>query len=155
MHDQLRSDMHGIVSPRLRIHVMQVIALCGDIMGSAAHSYNLSVVMVRSIPWYRFIRRSSDAGIILENEQSCGASDRTTVDFSGHSKGPLQRTIFQQGDQPIYLCSRCHEPSQSAGGGSCFRQLMRFANAVEGRSPGTTSSAAANEFRAWSQRRSR
>src|SRR5215471_20266216 len=32
----------------------------------------------------------------------------------------------------IYLCSKCHEPSQSAAGGSCFRQLMRFANIMDG-----------------------
>ena len=32
----------------------------------------------------------------------------------------------------IYLCSKYHEPSQSAGGGSCFRQLMRFANIIDG-----------------------
>ena len=43
-----------------------------DTMLAAAHSYNLSVVMVRPIPWYGFISGSSDAGIIPENELSCG-----------------------------------------------------------------------------------
>ena len=32
----------------------------------------------------------------------------------------------------IYLCSKYHEPCQSAGGGSCFRPLMRFANIMDG-----------------------
>jgi hypothetical protein len=55
----------------------------------------------------------------------------------------------------IYLRSRRHEPSQSAGGGSSRRLSMRFANVMEGPSSGTASSAALKALRASSQRRAR
>jgi hypothetical protein len=39
---------------------------------------------------------------------------------------------FKNTSDAIYFCSKCHEPSQSAGGGFCFRQLIRLANVIEG-----------------------
>ena len=55
----------------------------------------------------------------------------------------------------IYLRSRRHAPSQSAGGGSSCRLSMRFAKVIEGPSSGTASSAALKALRASSQRRAR
>src|SRR5262245_43453564 len=52
----------------------------------------------------------------------------------------------------IYLCSKCQEPPQSTGGGFCFRQRRRLAKVMDGWSPGTAASAAANASSASSQR---
>src|ERR1700730_16175855 len=43
-------------------------AMRRDTMLSAAHSHNLSVVMVGAIPWYRLSRSSSEVGIVLANK---------------------------------------------------------------------------------------
>src|SRR5215467_608471 len=107
---------------------------------------------------------TSKAGTTATTSNLCG---RPGDEFARVKGLPPLRTTnaVDQGQAPVrtrdsgtrgsvvYLCSKCHEPSQSAGGGLCFKQLMRFANVVDGWSPGTASSAAVNAIRASSQRR--